>query len=77
MSSKGVGTLFRPLMGLGAPSPFEECIILDIDRSLSFRRDFSRVALVAPFHFDVICHHLLIARSLIESECRSLSGRVY
>jgi hypothetical protein len=71
------GAPLRPLMGLGAPPPFEECIILDVDRSLGFRRDFSTVALVAPFRFDVICRRLLVARSLIESERRSLSGRIY
>jgi hypothetical protein len=72
-----IGAPFHPLVGLGAPPPFEEFIILGIDRSLGFHRDFSRVALVAPFCFDVICRRLLIARSLIESERRSLSGRVY
>jgi hypothetical protein len=72
-----VGAPLRPLMGLGAPPLFEECILIDVDRSLSFRRDFSTVALVAPFRFDVICHRLLVARFLIESEHRSLSGRVY
>ena len=71
-----VGALLCPLMGLGTLPPFEECI-LDVDRSLGFRRDFSTVALVAPFCFDIICHRLLVARFLIESERRSLSGRVY
>lgn len=37
-----VGAPFRPLMELGAPPPFEECVIVDVDRSLGFRRDFSR-----------------------------------
>jgi hypothetical protein len=46
-----VGAPFRPLMGLGAPPPFEECMVLDIDRSLGFRRDFSRMALVAVFRY--------------------------
>jgi hypothetical protein len=36
-----MGTPFCPLMGLRAPPPFEKCIILDVDRSLGFRRDFS------------------------------------
>ena len=65
------------LMGLRAPPPFGECILIDVDRSLGFRRDFSMVALVAPFHFNVICCRLLVTCSLIESERRSLSGRVY
>ena len=71
-----VGAPLRPLMGLGAPPPFEECI-LNVDRLLGFRRDFSTVALVAPFRFDVVCRRLLVARSLIESERRSLSGHIY
>ena len=72
-----VGALLRPLMGLGALPPFEECILIDVDRSLGFRRDFSTVALVAPFRFDVICRRLLVTRSLIELERRSLSSRIY
>ena len=72
-----MGAPLHPLMGLGAPAPFEECILIDVDRSLGFRRDFSTVALVAPFCLDVICRRLLVARSLIESECHSLSGCVY
>jgi hypothetical protein len=72
-----VGAPLRPLMGLGAPPLFEECILIDVERLLGFRQDFSRVALVALFRFDVIYHCLLVARSLIESERRSLSGRIY
>ena len=72
-----VGAPFRPLMGLGALPPFEECTLIDVDRSLGFCRDFSTVALVALFRFDVICRRLLVTRSLIESERRSLSGRIY